>query len=431
MRYIFFYFIQLFALTAVSAQDWPDWRGKNRDGAWNEEGIVTRFSQNQIPLKWRVAVGPGYSGPTVAGGKVYLTDRPDPHTDKERVLCFDAATGAPVWSYAYECSYQTVQYPSGPRASVVISDGKAYSLGTMGHLCCFNASSGKLLWKKDLNTEYNIRMPIWSIAATPLVRGGKIFLHIGGRDNACVLALNAETGKELWRNLDDKASYSAPVMIRREGKDVLIVWTANNLAGLDPVSGKVHWKIPFTVEMAMGISTPVVYDDYIFVSAFYSGALLAKIDSKGLNAEKVWLRAGESENKTDALHCVINTAVIKNGFIYGIDSYGEMRCIELKTGNRVWEDLSAVKKDRWANIHFITQGDNTWMFNEHGELLITKLSPEGFREISRAKLIEPTTGQLNRRGTGVTWSHPAFAGKYVYARNDKELVCADLGIKAK
>ena len=431
MKYIFLYLILFFALTAVSAQDWPDWRGRNRDGVWNEAGIVSRFSQNQIPLKWRVAVGPGYSGPTVADGKVYLTDRPDPQTDKERVLCFDAGTGASVWSYSYDCSYQSVQYPSGPRASVVISDGMAYSLGSMGHLCVFNASSGKLLWKKDLNAEYNIRMPIWSIAATPLVRGGIIFLHIGGKDNACVLALNAETGKELWRNLDDKASYSAPVMIRRDGKDILIVWTANNLAALDPVSGKVHWKIPFTVQMGMGISTPVVHGDYIFVSAFYSGALLAKIDSKGLNAEKVWLRAGESENRTDALHCVINTAVIKDGFIYGIDSYGEMRCIELKTGNRVWENLSAVKKDRWANIHFITHGDNTWMFNEHGELLITKLSPEGFREISRSKLIEPTTGQLNRRGTGVTWSHPAFAGKYVFARNDKELVCADLGINAR
>jgi hypothetical protein len=165
----------------------------------------------------------------------------------------------------------------------------------------------------------------------------------------------------------------------------------------------------------------------LFVSCFYSGSLLVKLDQKTLTAKKVWLRVGESEMKTDALQCVINTPVIKDDFIYGVDSYGEMRCLKLANGDRVWEDLSAVKKDRWAIIHFIEHGEQTWMFNEHGELLITELSPEGLKIISRAKLIEPTTGQLNRKGTGVTWSHPAFANHHVFARSDNQLVCAYVG----
>jgi outer membrane protein assembly factor BamB len=119
----------------------------------------------------------------------------------------------------------------------------------------------------------------------------------------------------------------------------------------------------------------------------------------------------------------MNTPLIINDFIYGVDSYGELRCLELATGNRIWEDLTAVKKDRWANIHFVQNGDKTWMFNEHGELIISELSPKGFKEISRAKIIEPTKEQLPR---GVTWSHPAFANKHVYIRNDRELVCIDL-----
>jgi outer membrane protein assembly factor BamB len=421
------YYVLIMVLNPVSAQEWSDWRGTNRDGIWKEDGIVNEFRQNPIALKWRVNVGPGYSGPTVSGGKVYLTDKPESESGQERVLCFNAETGAEIWSYSYDCNYETVGYPAGPRASVVLSGGKAYSLGTMGNLFCFNAMNGKVLWKKDLKSEYAIRMPIWGIAATPLVRGQKIFLQIGGSDNACLIALDKNTGKEIWRSLEDKASYSAPVMINREGRNVLVAWTADNLAGLDPESGKVHWKIPFAVKMGMGISTPVIYDDFIFVSCFYSGSLLVKIDSKALTARKIWLRAGENEIKTDALHCVINTPVIKDGFIYGVDSYGQLRCLELKSGNRVWENGTAVKKDRWANIHFINHGDKIWMFNEHGELLITELTPEAFTEISRAKLIEPTTDQLNRKGTGVTWSHPAFAGKYVFARNDKELVCAYLG----
>jgi hypothetical protein len=103
-----------------------------------------------------------------------------------------------------------------------------------------------------------------------------------------------------------------------------------------------------------------------------------------------------------------------------------MRCLDLLTGDRIWEDLTAVKKARFANVHFVQNGEITWMFNEHGELIISKLSPKGFEEISRAKLIEPTTTQFNRSGQGVTWTHPAFANKHVFIRNDKELLCADL-----
>jgi outer membrane protein assembly factor BamB len=413
-------------INSARAQEWPDWRGSNRDGKWKENGIISRFTGNNIPLKWSIPVGAGYSGPTVSEGKIYLTDKIEKPEEQERVLCIDAATGKTVWTYSYPVRY-TISYPDGPRASVVINEGKAYSLGTMGNLFCFDALTGKVIWSHDLNQEYQIKMPIWGIAATPLIYGNNLILQIGGSNGAAVLALDRKTGKEAWRSLDDDISYSAPILIRQANKPVVVVWTAENLNGLDPVTGKVYWQIPFEVKMGMGVSTPVSYNSYLFVSCFYSGSLLVKLDQNSLTAKKVWARVGESEMKTDALHCVINTPIIKDDFIYGVDSYGEIRCLKLLNGDRVWEDLSVVKKDRWANIHFIEHGDQTWMFNEHGELLITELSPEGLKIISRAKLIEPTKGQLNRKGTGVSWSHPAFANRYVFARNDKQLVCAYLG----
>jgi outer membrane protein assembly factor BamB len=163
------------------------------------------------------------------------------------------------------------------------------------------------------------------------------------------------------------------------------------------------------------------------VSGFFDGSLLAEISEEEMTAKVKWRRHGVSERNTDALHCCINTPVILDGFIYGIDAYGELRCLDLETGDRIWENTSVVDINRWANVHFVQNGETTWMFNEHGELIITKLSPEGLEEISRARLIEPTTLQLNRKGQGVTWTHPAFAGTHVYVRNDKELVCADLG----
>jgi outer membrane protein assembly factor BamB len=297
----------------------------------------------------------------------------------------------------------------------------------MGHLLCLDASTGAILWKHDLNQEYQIKMPIWGIASTPLIFENKLILQIGGGNGASILALDKNTGKELWRSMDDEISYSAPLLIQQAGKPVVVVWTAEYLNGLDPKTGKVYWKIPFRLGMGMGIATPVLYKGYLFVSSFYSGSLLVKLSQETTTAEKIWLRAGESELKTDALHCVINTPLIKDGFIYGVDSYGELRCLRLETGDRIWEDLTAVKKNRWANIHFVEHGQQTWMFNEHGELLITELSPKGLKVISRASLIEPTKGQLNRNGTGVTWSHPAFANRCVFARNDNRLICAYLG----
>ena len=420
-------FAGIYQVSYPESREWPDWRGKNRDGIWNETGILKKFRNSTIPLKWSIPCGPGYSGPTVSGGKVYLTDLTEKPESSERVLCVDANTGKTIWTFSYASRYGNVGYPNGPRASVVINEGKAYSLGTMGHLFCFDAQNGTVLWQRDLNREYQIRMPIWGIASTPLIFKNKIILQIGGTNGASVLALNKYSGKELWRAIDDKISYSAPILIQQAGKPVIVIWTAENLNGLDPETGKIYWKVSFPIKMGMGISTPVLYKDFLFVSCFYSGSLLVKLGRQTLTAQKVWLRVGESEYKTDALHCVINTPLIKNDCIYGVDSYGELRCLKLETGDRLWEDLSAVTINRWANIHFIAHEQQTWMFNEHGELLITDLSPQGIKILSRAKLIEPTTGQLNRNGTGVAWSHPAFAYSCVFVRNDKRLICAYLG----
>jgi outer membrane protein assembly factor BamB len=407
--------------------EWPDWRGPARDGTWHETGILKKFNSGQLDIIWSVPVSAGYSGPTVEDERVYITDRQNRPEEIERVSCFNAENGKQIWSYSYDCEYIGVGYPAGPRASVVIDGDHAFSLGTMGHLFCFNKKTGMVIWNRDLNREYSIRMPIWGIAAAPLIVDDKIIMNIGGTDNAGVVALNKNTGREIWRNLDDDASYSAPILMQQAGKPVVVIWTGQNVVGIDPNNGEVYWKVEFQQDkMVINISTPVVYDSYVFVSSFYDGSLLIKLDEKTLTATKVWQREGKNERDTDALHCCISTPVILDGYIYGVDSYGQLRCLDLMTGDRVWEDLTAVKSDRWANIHFVQNGDLTYMFNEHGELIIAQLTEKGFDEISRAKLIEPTTAQLSRSGIGVTWAHPGFAYRHVFIRSDKELVCADL-----
>jgi len=421
--------VQLLFCVTVFAADWPQWRGSNRDGVWREEGIVQSLEGLQSRVLWRTDVSNGYSGPTVADGRLYITDRVTAPAELERVHCFNARTGAKIWSHSYECQYQKVGYPDGPRASVTVDDGRAYSLGTVGHLFCFNAAKGDVLWSRNLKAEYDINVPIWGIAAAPLVEKDLVIVHIGGEDGACIVAFDKVSGREKWRALSDRASYSAPIIIEQAGRRVLVCWTGDSVSCLDPLTGELHWRHPFTPSrMVIGIATPVFQDGYLFVSGFYDGSLLLKVDPNQLAVEKVWRRKGPSEKDTDSLHCCISTPIIQGGYIYGVDSFGELRCLDLKTGDRIWENLEAVPTARWANIHLVRHEDRVWMFNERGELIISKLSPEGFDEISRAAIIKPTEGQLGQRG-GVCWSHPAFANKCVFVRNDSELLCIDLSVR--
>ncbi|MCS6860222.1 MAG: PQQ-like beta-propeller repeat protein [Abditibacteriales bacterium] len=413
-------------LTTARADDWPQWRGPHRDGVWRETGIIEKFDSPEIKIRWRVPISNGYSGPTVADGRVYVMDRIVEPTEQERVHCFDWQTGKRLWTFAYECVYEGIGYPDGPRASVTIDAGRAYALGAMGNLHCLDAVTGKVLWGKDLNAAYKIRMPIWGIAASPLIEGDLVIVHIGGSDNACLVAFDKRTGQERWRALNDRANYSSPIVITQAGKRVLICWTGDRVVGLDAASGQLYWEYPFPpVNMPLGVATPVVEKDRLFLCGFYDGSLMLRLLSDRPAVEKIWQRRGQNERSTDALHSIISTPLLMGDYIYGVDSYGELRCLDARNGDRLWENLDAVPRARWATIHFVRHGDRVWMFNERGQLIIGRLTPQGFDEISRAQLIKPTTGQLPQRG-GVCWSHPAFAYKHVFARNDEELVCASL-----
>lgn len=410
----------------LTAADWPRWRGPTADGVWTETGVVERFSGPQVPIRWRAKVGPGYTGPTVADGRVLLMDRQVEGTRQaERVLCFDAQTGRSLWTHEYACVYSKIGYQAGPRACVTIDGSLVYALGAMGHLHCLEAATGKVVWQHDCNQEYRIDLPIWGIAASPVIDGELVIVLIGGQD-ACVVAFNKRTGKEVWRALSDRAQYSTPVLVQQAGVPVLICWTGDSIAGLTPQTGKVLWRHEFPPnKMPIGVASPVVQGDRVFLTSFYDGSLMLRLKQDQPGVDVVWKRTGASERQTDALHSIISTPMFLGEHIYGVDSYGEMRCLKAENGDRVWEDLTATPKSRWSTIHFVQNGGKTWMFNERGELLIGELTPQGFREISRAKLLEPTLEQLNQRG-GVCWSHPAFSNGQVFARNDSELVCGNL-----
>ncbi|QDT12955.1 PQQ-binding-like beta-propeller repeat protein [Stieleria marina] len=418
--------VLLLCTTFATADDWPQWRGSHRDAVLSAAEQIETLPEKPVP-KWSVAIGAGYSGPTIADGRVYVTDRgpADIETEVERILCFDAETGKAIWSHQYESTY-TVSYRAGPRAAVTVDAGRAYAVGAMGHFHCLDAATGEVIWKRDLQSDYAIRMPIWGITASPLIYKDMVIQIAAGKGDACVVAMDVATGKERWHSLDERAGYSAPIVIQQGGQDVVVCWTGESVSGLNPADGSVFWSIPMLPRnMPIGVPTPIVQDDLLFVSSFYDGSMLIQFDKTKPAAKKLWHRVGVDEKNTDALHCMISNPVFRGDHIYGADSYGEFRCLDIKTGDRVWEDLSVVKRNRWGTVYIIQNGSREIIQNENGELMSATLSPQGIEIHSRAKFIKPTRKQLNRRG-GVVWAHPAIADGHLYARTDSELICLPL-----
>lgn len=399
------------------ADDWPQWGGPARDCVWHEDGIVEKFPKDGLlPRVWSVPVAEGYSGPAVADGRVFVTDRVA-DGEFERILCFDAETGKELWTHKYYARY-TINYPAGPRATPVIDGDLAYFVGAQGHMFCMNAADGAIVWQKDFEKDFGTGMPTWGMAASPLVDGNKLITLVGGADNALVVCFDKLTGKELWRALDDpEIGYCPPVIYEFGGLRQLIVWHPTAVSALDPETGAVLWEFPWAIKAGLCVPMPRKLNDQLFLTSFYEGPVMLKVGAD--SAEVVWRGNGVNEQQTDKLHSIMPTPVVLNDNIFGICSYGQLRCLRTDTGERVWETLEATGSGRWWNAFIVPQGDRYFLHNEQGDLIIAELSAAGYKELSRAKLVEPTR-PVQRRMT--IWSHPAFAMKSVFARNDKELV---------
>ena len=398
--------------------EWPGWRGLLRDGIWRETGILRKFPPGGPKVLWRAPISPGYAGPSVAGGRVFCMDRLR-EKETERVLAWDAATGKLLWSDEYPARYKGVDYDSGPRATPLVVEGRVHTLGTMGDLRTLDAATGKVLWARDLKKDYGAQVPGWGIAAAPWAEGKLLISCIGGGKGPALGAFDRESGAEAWRALEEPPAYSALTVIEAGLTRQLIYWSTHSVSSLDPLTGKLHWRQEHRSRFGLAVATPALHKDILFVSAFYDGALALRLDPSKPAAKVLYRSSLKSEMETDFVHCLMSSPAFLGDHLYAVDSYGELRCLEVETGKRIWETLAATGKARWSNAHIIPNGDVMFLFNEHGELIIADLSPAGYREIDRAKILEPTAGVKGLRP--VAWSHPAFAGRSLFARNAQEI----------
>ena len=413
------------------ADDWPEWRGAGRRGEWRESGALSRFPAQGLSVLWRAPIGSGYAGPSVSEGRVFVTDfRPGRGREgSEGLSALDHSDGEPLWSYRWPADYAGIQYASGPRATPTVDGDFVYALGAAGTLVCASVRDGSVRWQRSFTSEFGTELPPWGMAGAPIVHGDLLIAVVYGRPRAKVVAFDKASGEEVWRALSSEDSgpgYSQPILIRRDGRPLLIVWHAGGLAAIEPGTGAVIWERPYRIRLETPIATPVWSKPHLLVSAFFNGSRLYRLGESV--ADLLWSGSSESGIETDGLHALMNSPVIDGDFIYGICSYGQLRCLRLATGERVWETQAVTgERARNASAFIVRNGGRYFISNDRGELIIARLSPAGYDEVSRTPLIRPTSKPGARRELGaVNWSHPAYAGLSVFARNDEEILRASL-----
>ncbi|MBI3877941.1 MAG: PQQ-like beta-propeller repeat protein [Verrucomicrobia bacterium] len=326
-----------------------------------------------------------------------------------------------MWTHSNEVTFPEWAFvpnaKSGPGSTPIVEAGKVFALALTGRLWCLDASSGTVVWENDLAKNYGLA-EFSGTTPSPLIEGNLLILAIGGKPNACVVALDKNSGKEVWRALDDHWTYSSPAVISAGGKRQLIVWTPDAITSLDPATGKTWWREIFNTQNAYGTATPVFHGDLLL----FSGSMF-QLDPGGMTVSNLW---PQSSSPTRRVMSTTSLPVLDGDCVYSDKSHGKLVCLEARTGKQLWQADQLTDHQNGACIHLTPNGDSTLIFTNEGKLIRARLTPRGCEELSRVHLLNPTYDFAGRK---LVWPPPAYANRHVFARNDEELVCASLAKK--
>ena len=317
---------------AAGESDWPQFLGPTRNGVYGGPAISGSWPASGPPLLWRKPVGEGFSGPVVQAGRLVLFHRLD---SRERVECLQAQTGRVLWRYSYPTEYRDdFGFDAGPRATPSVWKGKVYTFGAQGVLHCLELESGRRVWSVKTHEKFGVRKGFFGAACSPLVDDGRVFLNVGGGDQAGLVAFDASTGRVLWTATDDEASYSSPAMATLGGRRQVLFFTRTGLVSADPESGEVLFRFRWKARSRASVNaaTPLAAGASIFLSASYrTGAVQLRV--KGAELETVW-------TSDESLSNHYSTSVIRGDHLFGFhgrQEYGQsLRCVALRTGRVLW-----------------------------------------------------------------------------------------------
>jgi outer membrane protein assembly factor BamB len=399
--------------------DWPQWRGRERDGVANVHGLLTDWPGRGPKVLWSAPLHQGdgcegYSSFAVGGGRVFTLVREDAST--ETVLCWDARSGHEQWRQRYDCPAPKIQFGSGPRSTPCLDGDRLYTVGSSGVLHCLDVATGKPHWRHDLLAEFHALPPGWGVSSSPLVEGDLVLVNPGGTDGGSVAAFDKVTGELRWKALDDRASYSSPVAVTVAGQRQILFFTQPGLVSLTP-EGRLLWRYPWTTFSDVNAATPLMFtaytgerkQEYVFISSGYNtGCVLLRLEPDGAGGQRA-LRVYQG----DQMCCHFSSPVRYRDHLYGF-SESALTCMDLRTGAVKW------RKNGYKKGSVILAEGHLIVLGEDGQLALLEATPAQGQEPPPVKArARPFHGDH-------CWAAPALADGLLYLRDREQVLCLDL-----
>ena len=376
--------------------DWPNYRGPNYDGISRETGWLTTWPAEGPKILWKAPIGTGFATTAVSGGRVYAMGNIN---DNDILYCFDAETGKEIWKQSYPCPIFAKDHEGGPGATPTVVGDSVYTFSKNGDAICFKAATGQVVWHKNLNKELGIALPTWYFASSAFVADGLLILNAGDGG----IALKPSDGSVVWQNGKGQAGYATAVPFTAGGKKCVVIFGAKEIMGVEVATGKILWRHPWKTSYDVNAADPLVVGDAVFVSSGYNkGCARLTIGPDIIGVTEVW------NNKKMRNH--FSSSLLWEGYVYGFDE-DTLRCLDFKTGQEKWAKDGLGKGS-------LTLADGTLIIlSERGKLVTAKASPQKFEEVSSAQIL-----------SGKCWTVPVLANGRIYARNNSPglLVCVDV-----
>lgn len=396
---VFFYL----GLTPVADADWNQWRGPFRNGHAAQTYRPPARYPEELKQAWSIEVGIGHSSPVSQDGRVFQMSRVG---EQEVVASYDLATGNLLWKDAYDVPYNmnpaATRHGKGPKSTPAIVAGKLYTFGINGVLSCYEAKSGKLLWRNDFKKDFSVTAADFGTAMSPLVDGGSVFVHAGGPGKGAVVSFEATTGKERWRWSGDEPAYASPVALEIEGVRQIVTQTKQFIVGLSHANGELLWKIPFSTEYDQNIITPVAYKDLLIFSGLGKGTFAVRIEKQ----QQKWTTNTIWQNDKASLY--MSSPVVVGDFLYGMTytRKGQLFCLDARNGSLQWISEGA----EGENVSILYAGKELLFLNDTGELTVAKASPKAFEALSKYTVAKSST-----------WAHPGVTPAGILVKDQNSL----------
>jgi len=383
----------------AGAADWPNYRGSNYDGISSETGWTTNWPASGPKVLWERSIGTGFATMSIIKGRVYAMGNIDDH---DILYCLDEKTGNEIWKTSYPCPLLSNNHEGGPCATPTVKGDAVYTLSKNGDAIRFNAATGDIVWHKRLNEDMGFKHPTWHFSGSPLLIGNLVILNVGTYG----VALNQADGSLVWQNGKNACGYSTGVPFTLNGQKCVAMAVSREVVGLDPVNGKVMWKIPWRTSYDINAADTIIKDDMVFISSGYNkGCALYKID--GSKVTEVW----QNKNMRNQINC----SVLWQGYIYGFDGQvngaGILTCVDFQTGQKKW-----TQRGVGTGSLMLVDGKLV-ILGEKGKLVIAEASPQGYKEHASAQILPQKR----------CWTMPVLANGNIFARNNAgQLVCLDV-----